>query len=331
MSKILCITGSHPPDVCGVGDYTKRLVDSSDEFVCLYLSSDWSLGSFFSHVKRIKSTGIVSVNLQYPTQGYGWSVVPHLLCIYFSLFSKTVFSVTVHEHSQLTKKARWALKLILYSANKLVFTNEFERIYATSFYSGVKRKSKVIKIFSNIKACKDIKPIASRGIDVLYFGHIRPKKGIEKFINDAAQLPSHLKVCLMGQVPAGFESYYQSILDQAKGSGVRFFLNVEENEVASMLNDTKLVYLPFPDGASERRGSVLAAMANGAVVMTTLGEFTTSALEDAVINLTSIDLREALADKALLKQKQQQSMNFIKNEMPHGWGEVVSDYLKFLK
>lgn len=97
--KLLIISGSYPPDVCGVGDYTERLLccnfAKNNDWI-LYSSKKWSLLTVFNHIKLIKNKGYRYINIQYPTQGYGWSIVPHLICVYFSLFSKIQCSVTIH-------------------------------------------------------------------------------------------------------------------------------------------------------------------------------------------------------------------------------------------
>ena len=60
-------------------------------------------------------------------------------------------------------------------------------------------------------------------------------------------------------------------------------LNLSDEEVASILNDSKIAYLPFPDGISERRGSFLAAATNGVIVLSNAGRFTYEALRQSVV------------------------------------------------
>jgi hypothetical protein len=51
-------------------------------------------------------------------------------------------------------------------------------------------------------------------------------------------------------------------------------LDLSEEQVAEKLASSAVAYLPFPDGASERRTSLKAALANGVAVVTTLGSQT---------------------------------------------------------
>lgn len=332
MDNILIITGSYPPQICGVGDYTHRLVHSKNtESWQLYHSKDWNIKSLFCHIRTIKQSNTRVINMQYPTQGYGWSIVPHLLCIYFSWFSHKLFSVTIHEQSQLSFKARLAQWFILLSANKIIFTNEFELNYARKYVPYIIKRSTVIKIFSNICGAEKIKPIDQRKIDLVNFGHIRPNKGLEKFIETVSQLTTKYNIHIAGQIPQGYEEYFERIKTKAEKSGITILLNLSDIEISNLLNNTKLVYLPFPDGVSERRGSLLASFANGAAVATTVGKFTTQNLKKAIIEISKYTISEILNDTNMLSLKQLDSLNFIKTEMPQGWDDIVAQYNNFLR
>lgn len=330
-SSFLCITGSYPPDVCGVGDYTHRLVDASNGLIKVYHSNNWSASSILRHIRTINRFGLSTINMQYPSQGYGWSIVPHLLCIYYSWFSSRRFSVTLHECSQLSLKSRLALFIILVSANKLIFTNEFELEYASKRVAGILRRSTVIRICSNIPKSLEVSPIEERKKEIVYFGQIRPNKGIEQFIEDTASLTRKRDVYLVGQVPAGFDAYFNLINEQCKRIGISVILNLTDSQIQKFLDDTRLLYLPFPDGVSERRGSVLAAFANGAPVMTTIGRFTTNGLRKSVIDLQKFSIETVIDDNQLLSTFQVASSVFIKEEMPSGWNSIVGSYMLFLK
>lgn len=329
---MLIITGSYPPHICGVGDYTCRLMntDKGKEWH-LYHSSIWGVSSFVKHIRAINKTKEHTLNLQYPTQGYGWSLVPHLLCVYYSWFTRKRFSVTLHEQSQLSLKARWAQKIILLTANRVIFTNTFERNYAIRRILCIKNRSTVIKIFSNISVSQPIKSVGERTIDVVNFGHIRPLKGLEFFIDTIANAKEPIKAIIAGQVPSGFEDYYKELEIKAKKANIGICLNLSDADVSELLNDAKIVYLPFPDGASERRGSLLASLANGAVVATTIGPFTSQELSLAVIDIDRIAISDILINEDLLKDKQQKAFEFMKAEMPQSWDEIAQQYNYFLK
>lgn len=335
--KILVISGSYPPETCGVGDYTYNLYNSSVAKRSgwdLYVSRDWSIRSIGKHIAEIKRRNPDVVFMQLPTMGYGWSLVPHLLCIFFSWFSKVGFVVTLHEFTQLSTKARLAASLILKSADHVVFTNEVDCKTAEKKFPRLHNRNSVIKIFSNIERVQNIAIVAERNIDVVNFGHIRPGKGLEIFLDTVQSIKTRgisLKVLLIGQVPRGYERYYEMIARRCDELEVTLRLNLTEKEVAKFLNDSKIAYLPFPDGISDRRGSFLAAASNGAVILSHAGRFTHSFLFQSVVITTpenaGDDILRILSLPIAEQEKLQNlSIRYLSDYMPHSWDEIATAY-----
>lgn len=333
MKKTIMITGSYPPDICGVGDYTYQVMQTEEAtFWELYYSSDWSVGSLLKHIKKINRIDPSRIIMQYPTLGYGWSFIPHLLCIYYSVFTKKRFIVVLHEYSQQTLKHRIVLSLILLFSNQIVFTNQFEREYAIKKYCRLKKRSKIVKIYSNIESVSSILDVEDRKFDIVNFGLIRPHKGIEEYIRCISELRKtkpHLKALLIGQIPHNCQDYFVRIEEECKKNDILIKLNLSNQEVAEYLNNTKIAYLPFPDGVSERRGSFLAALKNGTVVVTTEGVHTTPEIKKCISLVPEHDAQntilEYLSDNNLLKIHQEKGFSFLENEMPESWNSVAHD------
>jgi glycosyltransferase involved in cell wall biosynthesis len=336
--QLLIITGTYPPERCGVGDYTYNLLHTQEAAGWeLFYSKDWSLKTFLRKIKKINQYPGTWVNIQYPSVGYGDSILPHLLCLYFFLFRQKKIAVTVHEYTQYGWKGKMAMCAMLLLATKLIFTTSFERDAAIKTFSAVAKKSKVVKLFSNIKSADIIPEIADRAYDVGYFGYIIPKKGIEAFLKTAVELKvSHpgLKIFIMGQIQATHEIYSAQIVKQAQSMGIAVIINQEEQAVANTLAQTKVVFLPFPDGISERRGSFLAAVKNGCLVVTTDGAFVTPSLHDCCEITTTTQapkkiLQLLAEDTHEQHARQEKIQNYLKCECPASWGEVVNAYNHF--
>jgi glycosyltransferase involved in cell wall biosynthesis len=73
---------------------------------------------------------------------------------------------------------------------------------------------------------------------------------------------------LVGNVPDAARSYAQSVLRAASQVGVEHVGGASAAEVADRLASAMLAFLPFRGGATEKRGSLLAALLNGLVVVT---------------------------------------------------------------
>ncbi len=275
-NKIVLITGSYTPDICGVGDYTEKLFNNlqksnSSNIIDLLVWRDWSFFAFWKQYKIIKKT-YTTVHLQYPTEGYGYSLLPFLL---FYLLKSKRRIVTLHEYSQRTKKARWATMLFFYCSDYIIFTTEQERDLVIKKFKFIKNKSSVINIASNIAS--PIKKIDwhDRKNDIAYFGHIRPNKGIEDFIKlakTAKANSSSLKFIVVGQVQQRFKDYANNLFS-IEENNIDFFLNHVDTSVSELLQDSKLLYLPFPDGISMRRGSFLAGVENNCLIVSNKGKF----------------------------------------------------------
>ena len=275
--KIALIVGAYPPDACGIGDYSYQLVHSDiDKWICI-IWKEWNLTGLLKLIRKIKKLDTVYVNLQYPTKSSYGSLMPHLLCIYFSLFTNKRFMITLHEFMRMSITYRLAAFLFLLFANKIIFTTQVEKDYAMRLLPFRRDKFHVIHLFSNISKAVKIKETSMRHFDFAYFGLISKGRNIERFIEivKRIQLNHQVNAAIIGMVSEGCNNYVDILRCKSGSSGIEFILNKRDQEVADFLNECKYVYLPFNDGVSERRGSFLASVINGALVITTKGPWTT--------------------------------------------------------
>ena len=66
----------------------------------------------------------------------------------------------------------------------------------------------------------------------------------------------------MGETWPELQEYTTKIRKMADEAGIVMMEGRSDSEVADILADTKIAYLPYPDGLSERRGSFLAFVRN---------------------------------------------------------------------
>ena len=293
--KVLLITGSYPPDICGVADYTARLEESLQKAgaeVTVYTGRRWGLRNSPDIAREISAIGADILHIQYPTTGYGWKLGPQLI----SLLRPLV--VTLHECSQAHVLRQLSLYPFSLRSPRIIFTNEYERGYAQRFAPWIESRSILIPIGSNI-------PIATNqpkhsGKIVTYFGLIRPQKGIEQLLAVARIVKTQKKgfgIRIIGTVMPGREQYYKYLQNEAQDLPVQWILGLAGDELARTLAETEVAYLPFEDGASERRSSLIAMLTNGAAVITTRGRHTPSAMIGAVLLANSPDQAVVLAEE----------------------------------
>lgn len=285
--KILIICGTYPPERCGIGDYVHNIVAEIENYsnhqISVLANLDWSNRHILSIIKKVKGYKADVIHIQYPGQSYGLSLVPHILSIYF----RTI--VTLHEvsHSKFIRR----LSLLFFSLrSKVIFTNTYENNNFKKLFPWYQNTNTIIPIGSNVNCNLErydskiiTKQIESKTI--VYFGQIRPKKGIEDLLQLGFELGKtdlDLRVLLMGEVLPAFSEYWRKLQTDTRSKYVEFRLNVSFSEISSVLSSSSIAYFPFPDGVSERRGSVFAALSNHIPVFTTRGMQTTSEIEEIV-------------------------------------------------
>ena len=277
--KVIMVSGSYPPDICGAGDYTERLVRALRGLgvdVDVVTGPSWRLRDVAGVLKRIGASNTAITHLQYPTVGYGRNIGPQVV----ALLKCGV--VTLHEASQTHILRRLSLYPLLLSRH-IIFTNRFEQAYVSRFAPWLPGRSSIIPIGSNIPVGR---VSGERVLDeIVYFGLIRPEKGLESVLKLAAilkQRGSAMRVRIVGHALKEHQSYLDSLRSRSAQLPVIWDLGLSDFATAGRLARAAYAYAPFPDGASERRGSLLALLANGVAVVTTQGTQTPLALKKAV-------------------------------------------------
>jgi glycosyltransferase involved in cell wall biosynthesis len=284
MTKVLVVAGEIFSN-CGVSDYARCLVDNfqNNDFEIVALSSkNWKLVSVFKLLREIWIQKPDLIHIQYPTAVYGSSISPQIVMFYAKIVRIPVI-VTIHEYSQ-THVLRKLASLLFFMSDRLLFTNEFEKdLYGSNLFFRRIMSSEVIPLGSSI-------PIAVEGprnpTKVTLFGLIRPNKGIEEFLELAdlsAQHGGKFQFLLIGNPQLGGEAYFDAIrVRVAAASNVDLLTGLSPDDVSEVLAGATFAYLHYPDGASDRRTSLISALGNGLVVLTTRGLHTSPGLSDVV-------------------------------------------------
>lgn len=294
MCRVLLISGSLPPRICGVGDYVYRLAAAISEvgpdIQVLTTAGPVRVGAGFSvragvrgwgfshlpdAIREIRSASPDIVHLQYPTAEYGAGLLPQALAL-----SRVPFITTIHEASYSHILRRASLYPFLAFVDQVVATTSFEANYMVRMYPPVRARISVIPVGSSIPA------VHTRSRDrnvIVYFGLVAPNKGLEDFLRLAKLAKAsgeHWIFQVVGTPPSKHDTYAKNLRYAARSLAVEWRSNLPAEEVAQHLANAGAVYLPFPDGASLRRTSLIAALLNGSPVITTRGEATPKGLTD---------------------------------------------------
>ena len=271
----------------------------------LFYKKDWRLKNYHRYKREIAGISPDKIIIQYPTQGYGWSLLPFILMIHFTRKLGKNCILVYHEFSNRSKKAKFVENIALFFCKKLIVTTEFEKV-------------------------SEIKKFSERKYDFTCFGQIRPFKGIEEFIETVRPLNNYKKA-LVGMIPSMFEDYGTEIIEKAKLAGIEVILNLDNKDTSDLLNNTKFLILPFPDGISERRGSFLAGAVNGCLIVSTVGKYTTQALNEIITKKLPVKegelekLKEMINDE-IWTDKYIKTKEYLEREIPQSWEKIVEAY-----
>jgi glycosyltransferase involved in cell wall biosynthesis len=272
--------GSCPSGECGVGDYTRRLAGALKTIGIsteLFAEGGWGLLGVETTIKKLDKLRPDITHIQYPTAGFGYGLGPQLVAI------KKKSVITLHEASQAHLLRKLALYPFTVRPQHLIFTSEYEKRFALSWAPWISDNSSVIPIGSNIDGLPEN---AQRRVrEIAYFGLIMPGKGLEevlqlaKLVRSAA---SELKIRIIGKTHDKHKGYFEWLRMQSKELPIIWDTELSDHEAAKRLGVCAVAYLPFPDGASERRASLKAMLVNGVAVVTSRGVHTPVSLERVV-------------------------------------------------
>jgi glycosyltransferase involved in cell wall biosynthesis len=265
--KVALITGVCPSGMCGVGDYTICLANALNAGgveTHVIASGDWSLRGVFKVNRSLRQQNFDVVHIEYPTLGFGYKLGPQGL----SLLQGCV--VTIHEASQRRILRQLSLLPFTIRPEHIVFTSRFERQFATTWAPWILRVSSVIPVGSNIGVGASKGPRALN--EIVYFGLIMPLKGLERVVELSRLIRSaglSLTVRIIGTAPPRHTEYLERLRSETTHLPIIWDLDLSDIQIAERLGEASIAYLPYPDGASERRTTLKAALLNGVAVLTT--------------------------------------------------------------
>jgi len=285
-SRITLVSGSWPPEICGVGDFMnhvwQELANSGHVVDRLTLARGCIIVALHALVRSFGRENLVYVS--YPTEGYGKSLLPFLLA--FGDRRKVILHM--HEYTTKNRFCRFLLRRFQ-RLDRLFFSNHEDYLSYVSD-CGLYSDSQKVAGWNVMPTPSNIPVIASEELRsptimrVIHFGQIRPHKGLEELVEVMSSLQNDMVDRLViGGVPKGYEVYASEISERFVQVGVTVKMNLTSEQISHELATAHIGIFPFPDGADERRGSLIAAMAHGLLCVTTYSHRTPQLLKSATI------------------------------------------------
>ena len=302
--KIAIICPNYPPsmDEGGLSHYTKHLsyhLDQLEEKICvvtnesfqgdgangsisvLKIPQPWGMASVRRIVKELRLRSVDLINLQYTPVMY--SARFKFLWYYITQYFTTVVSFhTLWGGSRLNYIA--ALNLLI-SSSSIIATNS-EIVYLLKRYFPISlKKSHFIPISTNILPVSTksdcghtLRKYLSKPSkhQLVFFGMPYPGKGISLLLRVTQILIKKYKadvhLLIIGGGISDEQHYIQVIKRLLRKldieNNVTWTGKISAAEVSALLCCATLVVLPFESGVSDRRGSLMAALAHHKAVVT---------------------------------------------------------------
>lgn len=306
--RIGFVSGEYPPMQGGVGAYTRVLAQTlikkgHDVFIFSDAKADEPLPSIhlaktskgwgFSTMRTVNQWAHANqldiVNLQFETAAFQMSPWVHFL----PEFLRGVPLVTTFHDllvPYLFPKAgrlrQWIVRRLARQSNGVIVTNQEDFLQVQHMMHAI-----LVPIGSNIphKLPDDFQRDDWRGkagaspddFLVAYFGFINHSKGVDILMEDVAYIKQTsdipIKVVLIGgrtgSSDPSNENEAEKIDALIEKHGIGDLITwtgfVDDEAVSAYLTASDAVALPFRDGASYRRGSLMAAIQHGCAIVTT--------------------------------------------------------------
>jgi len=301
------ISGEYPPLQGGVGAYTQilshKLADNghevfiyssaqaqeSDPRLHLDSSGKWNFTSVRQIERWVTKNRLDVVNIQYQTAAYGMSPYIHFIP---NILRRAPVVTTFHDlrYPYLFPKAGrlrdWIVTHLARASDGAIATNheDMQRLHSINIPC-----TSLIPIGSNILSevptDLDVSPwrekVGAQAGDFLiaFFGLINASKGLATLLNAFSELRNRgiaAKLVIIGDVGSSdptngtYAAHIRAhIQAQSLAESVHITGYLDEADVSHYLSAADCIALPFLDGASYRRGSLMAAIHYGCAIITT--------------------------------------------------------------
>jgi glycosyltransferase involved in cell wall biosynthesis len=302
------ICGAWPPLKCGIGDFVHRLaleLERQGRSVVVVtdraaspggpgrvrvipLVRAWRPTVVPAVLEALKAHRVRVVNLHYPAPNYGrWSAVDLLpWAIRWRLGIPVV--TTVHEFTSFSARGRLRVRALVRGSTAAIVTDPREREALAADAADLRDRVREIPLAPTLE------PNPSADFDaggwrkrhgaereslvIAYIGFIRPDKGLDVLLEALAALPAELdfRVWILASrdpVNPRDAAYHHAIARRIEAhprSGcITWTGYLESAEMFRYLTAADLAVLPYRDGASLRRTTLLSAIAHGLPALST--------------------------------------------------------------
>ncbi len=359
MKKIVFISGTQPPTLCGVGMYSSKLLkeliksnvyelhlitsnvkelEMINGIIYHTVSSTWNIGVQRKIIRILKTIDPDIIHFQHPTLTYVSR--PDILFLIFSIcfnFKNRYRVLTLHELSQSSILGKIMNIIVISAFNRIIFTNKKDLNYASKFYFLKKDQFLIIPIFP----VNYYKQKILVGDYFCYIGMMDKKKGLEYLLKSVHELKNSnydikIKMLTGFNNKNKYHKHIKSLISQYNiKDNITLYKKLSSKDISKEIAQSFAVILPYVLGVSPRNSTFLEAISYKKPVITTVTKYTdTHRLKDHYNCILvkpkdykgiEISIKELLASKELYKKL---SANSYKLSKYFNISSVAKSYLK---
>ncbi|MEA3490202.1 MAG: glycosyltransferase family 4 protein [Candidatus Omnitrophota bacterium] len=289
----------------GIGDYTRILVQKlrqrghdvhviasgryagDDQRVIKIGDGYWGIRELVKAFRKIREGRFDVVHLQYTPVSYGFGVTFKFLPFLIQISIHDILFVTTF-HTLVGGKWISRLNALLLSAfsHKIIGTNEEVAFLFRKWLGLFKGKFSQIPIGANVSPAEtDIRQtrellakkygIVKDAVILSNFGFSNPGKGFEDLIDALNRLNVNgryyvLQIGAIRDEDVEFRNYLKSLI-RMRGMEKNFIWTgkLDQQQASALLKASDIYVVPYTDGISIRRGSLMAGIVNGLPIIST--------------------------------------------------------------
>jgi len=265
----------------------RKNIEKNNNFRILPIIKKWNIFALIAILRLIKNERFDIIHLQFPSTKYRRTVSLCFLPFFIRMFfrdTKTV--ITLHEFSISYPINKLRQILLSLGSHKVVVTDRNELSQLRKFMVNGTKKIVFIPIGSNIEVY-EYSPkekesfLKKSGIHgqakiITFFGFVHPNKGIEYLLKSIRKVIDNgipVQLVVIAQLDFANNAYHnklKKLMDSLRINESIFITGyTAEQEVSRFLSFSDICVLPFCDGVTLRRGTLIAALAHGKPVVAT--------------------------------------------------------------
>ena len=329
--RILMVCPSYPPQdvTCGVGDYTRCLVEelvrqgedmvvlTSDRYrgetsgsaTVLPRVRSWTIGEALRLTSSAMSPPVDLIHLQYTPDLYGQGLGFKLLPVLARIRSGPPVAITFHTLVGGSLRSRAVVPLLLLAARLSISANEEVSALIRRRLPLLAGRFTEIPIGANIptkpggmqRGSQAALGLPRNGPVLVHFGLIYPGKGLETLfvaLSELLRVRPHVRLVIVGDTRVENRGYLADLKALAERLGVASAImwlgHRSGEEVSHILSAADIFVVPYDDGVSIRRGSLMAGLAHGLPVVSTISTLPSAYLRDGD-NIALVPPKDAAA------------------------------------